>query len=132
MSEWPSQTASHFRGRALPEPGIPAGYAALIERFDLALPLPPRLAAVAGRHHPVSTDSWKLLTPRHRPTNTIEAQLVFALKWEGVDLERFRFSCSNPVAAMFDVMCAFIRQEERERRRHQLADVVERARPDRA
>src|SRR5882724_7686944 len=98
MSEWPSQTASHFRGRALPEPGIPAGYAALIERFDLALPLPPRLAAVAGRHHPVSTDSWKLLTPRHRPTNTIEAQLVFALKWEGVDL--------GVLTALFKVVAA--------------------------
>src|SRR5207302_1617609 len=44
-------------------------------------------------------------------------------------LERFRFSCSNAVAAMPDVVRALPRHEEREHRRHQLADVVERARP---
>ena len=98
MSEWLSRPANHFRGRALPEPGIPAGYAALIERFELALPLPPRLAAIADRHHPVSTPSWQLLTPRHRPADTLEAQLVFALKWEGVDL--------GVLAALFRVVAA--------------------------
>lgn len=81
-----SQPANHFRGRPVPEPSVPAGYAALIERFDLPIPLPPRLAATADRHHPVSTPSWRLLTPRHRPADTLEAHLVFALKWEGVDL----------------------------------------------
>lgn len=86
MGEWPSQSANHFRGRPLPEPALPVGYAALIERFDLQLPLPPRLTAIADRHHPVPTPSWRLLTPRHQPANTLEAQLVFALKWEGVDL----------------------------------------------
>jgi hypothetical protein len=44
-------------------------------------------------------------------------------------LEQFRFLCSHAVAAMPDVVRAFIRHEERERRRHQLADVVEGARP---
>jgi hypothetical protein len=96
MTEWPSQLANHFHGHVLPEPGVPAGYAALIERFDLALPLPPRLAAIPDRHHPVSTAAWRLLTPRHRPGDTLEAQLVFALKWEGVDL--------GVLAALFKVV----------------------------
>lgn len=43
-------------------------------------------------------------------------------------LEHFRFSCSNPVAAMSDVVRALIGREEPEGRGHQLADVVERAR----
>lgn len=86
MNDWPSQAVNHFHGRALPEPAIPAGYAGLIERFDLAVPLPPRLTAIAERHHPAPNPSWPLLTPRHRPPNTLEGQLVFALKWEGVDL----------------------------------------------
>src|SRR6266436_3850231 len=86
MGEWPSQTVNHFRGRALPEPGRPAGYAALIDRFDLALPLPRRLTSIAERHHPVSRPSWQVLTPRHRPSDTLEGHLVFALKWEGVNL----------------------------------------------
>jgi len=86
MKGWISQPVKHFHGRPLPEPAIPAGYAALIERFELSVPLPPRLAAIAERHHPASNLSWNLLTPRHRPTNTLEGQIVFALKWEGVDL----------------------------------------------
>lgn len=86
MSEWPSQPANDFRGRPLPEPAVPAGYAALMARYDLQLPAPPRLAAIAGRHHPASACDWRLLTPRHRPADTLEDQLVFALKWEGVDL----------------------------------------------
>ncbi|WP_242443581.1 Fic family protein [Sphingobium sp. LB126] len=86
MGEWPSQTVRDFRGRRLPELAIPSGYAALISRYDLSLPLPPRLAAIAERHHPVSTDDWTLLTPRHQAEPTLAGQLVFALKWEGIDL----------------------------------------------
>lgn len=86
MGDWISQPVNHFHGRALPEPAIPAGYAGLIERFDLAVPLPPRLTAIAERHHPAPNPSWPLLTPRHRPPDTLAGQLVFALKWEGVDL----------------------------------------------
>ena len=86
MSDWPSRPVNHFHERALPEPAVPAGYAALIERFDLAVPLPPRLTAIAERHHPAPNPSWQLLTPRHRPLDTLEGHLVFALKWEGVDL----------------------------------------------
>jgi hypothetical protein len=76
----------HFHGRPLPEPAIPAGYAALIDRYHLAVPLPRQPAAIAGRHHPAPHPSWRLLTPRHRPPDTLEGHLVFALKWEGVDL----------------------------------------------
>lgn len=75
-----------FRDRSLPEAAIPTGYAALIDSYDLKLPLPPRLSAIAARHHPRSTPAWQLLTPRHRPDPTLAGQLVFALKWEGVDL----------------------------------------------
>lgn len=86
MGEWPSHAVNHFHGRSLPEPAIPAGYAALIDRLDLALPLPLQLTAIAERHHPASNPSWRILTPRHRPSDTLEGQLVFALKWEGIHL----------------------------------------------
>ena len=79
MGEWITQPVSHFHGQALPEPAIPAGYASLIERFELAVPLPPRLAGTAMRHHPAPHPRWQLLTPRHRPEDTLEGQLVFAL-----------------------------------------------------
>ncbi len=96
MGEWITRPVTHFRGRVLPEPATPAGYAALVERFDLTAPLPPRLAANAMRHHPVATSSWLLLTPRHRPEDTLEGHLLFALKWEGVDLA--------VLAKLFDVL----------------------------
>jgi hypothetical protein len=81
-----SQTVSDFRGMPLPEPGRIAGYAALMEMFGLRLPIPVRLAAIAMRHHPVSTGSWLMLTPRHAPADTLAGHLAFALKWEGIDL----------------------------------------------
>jgi len=96
MKDWISQPVSHFHGRALPEQATPAGYAALVERFELAVPLPPRLTAIAERHHPAPNVSWNLLTPRHRPSNTLEGQIVFALKWEGVNL--------GVLAALFKVI----------------------------
>jgi len=75
-----------FMGRPVPEPGWPAGYAALIAKYNLTVPLPPRLAAIAARHGPRSTDEWLLLRPDRRPEDTLGAQLEFALKYEGVDL----------------------------------------------
>ena len=41
-----------FHERALPERGTPAGYAALIDRYGLAVPLPRTLSAI-GEHHRV-------------------------------------------------------------------------------
>jgi len=86
MSEDNSRTATDIRGRSLPEPARLVGYADLIERYHLQIPLPPRLAAVASRHHPASTEAWQLFTPRHAPDDTLSGHLEFALKWEGVDL----------------------------------------------
>src|SRR5690606_31532608 len=59
---------------------------ALIDRFDLRLPTPPRLAGISEKHRRGDLDQWLLLSPRHRPQNTLDAHLVFALKWEGIDL----------------------------------------------
>jgi hypothetical protein len=96
MSDRKQQFVNDFRGRALPEPGQPAGYAALIGSYDLKVPLPPRLTAMTGRHHPVSTESWQLLTPRHQAFDTLQDQIEFALKWEGIDL--------SVLAALFRVV----------------------------
>lgn len=96
MSEKNSHSVTDSRGRSLPEPARPVGYAALIERYHLQLPLPPRLAAVASRHHPASTEAWQLFTPRHAPDDTLSGHLEFALKWEGVDL--------GVLAALFKVV----------------------------
>ena len=86
MSEAKPHAVTDFRLRSLPEPARPVGYAAVIESHHLDIPLPPRLAALASRHHPISTDTWQLFTPRHAPQDTLAGHLEFALKWEGIDL----------------------------------------------
>jgi len=86
MNELSSQFVNVLRDRPLSEPGRPVGYAWLIERFGLSLPLPPRLTAVANRHHPESSDRWQMLTPRHAACDSLAGHLGLALKWEGVDL----------------------------------------------
>jgi Fic family protein len=78
--------AHEFHGRRLPEQAEPAGYAWLIEKYDLRVPLPPRLAGIAAVHHKVETPEWLLLTPRHAPEETLAGHLAFALKWEGLNL----------------------------------------------
>jgi len=86
VSEQKSQGVRDFRERALPETATLAGYAALIEKYDLKVLLPPRLAGIALRHHPTSTEAWRFMTPRHASEDTLIGHLEFALKWEGVDL----------------------------------------------
>jgi hypothetical protein len=81
-----SQLLTVFHDRRLPEPGRPAGYAALIDAYGLNVPFPHRLTAIGERHKVLTADEWRLLTPRHRPKDNLPAHLTFALKWEGVDL----------------------------------------------
>jgi len=86
MSDWIAGPVTVFHRRKLPEPARPTGYAALWHRYELAVPLPTRLAAIAQRHHQSETAAWLILTPRHAPEESLAGHLEFALKWEGVDL----------------------------------------------
>src|SRR5713226_5770121 len=81
-----SALATDSYGRAVPERARLAGYAALVDRYALKVPLPARLSAIAERHQPTSTNEWQLLSPRHAPDDTLLGHLEFALKWEGIDL----------------------------------------------
>ena len=78
------------RGRTLPESGTPAGYAALIAQYNLEVPPPSRLAAIAKRHHPDSTRQWRMFAPSFAPEESLADQLEFAVKWEGVSLAVLR------------------------------------------
>jgi hypothetical protein len=75
-----------FHDRRLPETGTPAGYAALIDAYDLPVPIPRTLSAIGTRHRLIEDVGWRLYTPRHQPSATLEGQLTFALKYEGLDL----------------------------------------------
>ena len=80
----------NHRRPALPEPGTPAGYAALIAKYDLRVPPPSRLAAIANRHHPDSTRHWRMFAPSYAPEESLADQLEFALKREGASLAVLR------------------------------------------
>ena len=75
-----------FQERRLPEKATPAGYSALIDAYDLSVPLPRTLSAIGERHRVIEEGGWRILTPRHAPHPTLEGHLTFALKYEGLDL----------------------------------------------
>ncbi|PHZ86512.1 Fic family protein [Paremcibacter congregatus] len=75
-----------FQERRLPEQARPVGYAALIDAYELAVPIPVRLTAIGLHHRIKEADNWLLLTPRHEPEASLEGHLIFALKYEGLDL----------------------------------------------
>lgn len=81
-----SEAVSVFQERRLPEKATLAGYAALIDAYHLAVPLPIKLSAIGTRHKVYEEDNWHIYTPRHMPDTTLEGHLVFALKYEGLDL----------------------------------------------
>tara|TARA_R110002110_G_scaffold407057_1_gene627683 strand:+ start:2819 stop:4363 length:1545 start_codon:yes stop_codon:yes gene_type:complete len=81
-----SRAVTVFQDRRLPEPATPAGYAALIQAYDLNVPLPRKLSAIGQHHRIAENDAWRILTPRHAPPQTLEGNLTFALKTEGLDL----------------------------------------------
>src|ERR1035438_2126907 len=86
FSDRNSRKANESHGLLLPEPGRPVGYAALVDRFGLRVPFPSQLTLISDRHVKLSTEAWQVLTPRHDPADTLAGHLVFALKWEGVQL----------------------------------------------
>ena len=63
-----------------------AGYAALIAGHALAVPVPDSLCAIGAKHRKVEHGRWRLYTPRHKPADTLQGHLAFALKYEGIDL----------------------------------------------
>ena len=75
-----------FHGRQAPETGTLVGYGAIIEAHALQVPLPETLALISAKKRRYRTQNWQILTPRHEPENNLYKQLVFALKYEGVNL----------------------------------------------
>lgn len=89
-----------FQEKRLPETATPAGYAALIGAYDLAVPLPRTLSAIGEHHRITEREGWRIMTPRHAPHPTLEGHLTFALKYEGLDLVVLKrlFIAAGPAA----------------------------------
>ncbi len=85
-----SQKISVFHGRNTPEEGMLVGYGAIIEAVKLPVPLPETLALISSKNRRYEKEGWKVFTPKYQPGDTLYKQLVFALKYEGVNLLLFK------------------------------------------
>lgn len=82
-----SRSLSIFQGRSLPESDAwLVGYAALIDHYNLKVPLPENLSIISRRHKKYEIEGWSVYTPRYKPEDSLSFHLTFALKHEGVDL----------------------------------------------
>ncbi|OBX23330.1 MULTISPECIES: Fic family protein [Bizionia] len=90
MNNYFSQQITVFHNIDTPEPGTLAGYALLLEFLiqekNIAVPMPSKLAIVTDKHQRYNTDRWQVFTKRHKPNKDIISHIVFAIKYEGIDL----------------------------------------------
>ncbi len=93
-----------FHELRLPEEAQPVGYAALIDAYDLAVPLPLTLCAIGQKHQILEAQGWRLYTPRHAPKPTLQGHLTFALKYEGLDLAVLKKLFQTRPASDFEAM----------------------------
>jgi hypothetical protein len=81
---------SVFHGRNVPEDGVIVGYGTIIEVFKLAVPIPNKLSFVSSKNRQFENDEWKVYPVSYLPGENLYKQLIFALKYEGVDLLVFK------------------------------------------
>lgn len=81
---------SVFHGRKVPKEGVIVGYGAIIEAYKLAVPIPSKLSFVSTKKRQSESDEWKVYSSRYLPDETLYKQLIFSLKYEGLNLLVFK------------------------------------------
>lgn len=92
-----SRHAPVFHGEETPEEGVIVGYAAIIDGLKLKVPMVRPIALVSNQNKSYQTKGWTVfpksyLPEDHKGLTEIQAlykQLVFALKYEGINLLLF-------------------------------------------
>jgi Fic family protein len=79
-----------FHGLTAPEKGLLAGYSAIINHYELKVPLPAQLCLISSRTRKYTQANWMVFGPKYQPDETLSAHLTFALKYEGVNLLCFK------------------------------------------
>ncbi len=79
-----------FNGQQAPEEATLVGYGAIIEGLRLALPFPQSLSLISDKRRSYSTPQWKVFSSRNAFDDTLYKHLVFALKYEGLNLLFFK------------------------------------------
>lgn len=85
-----SQEILHFHGRTTPETGFLTGYGAVIQYYNLEVPVPDTLALIIQKNKNYSRPGWIVFGPKYQPSDTLTGHLIFALKYEGVNLLFFK------------------------------------------
>lgn len=93
-----SKPALVFHGMELPEEATVVGYAAIIHRLGLEAPMPDRIALVSDQHKKYEARPWLVFPTVYLPVDSLQIRemealyrhLVFALKYEGVNLLAFK------------------------------------------
>jgi len=83
-----------FHGKTMPQKGHIVGYAAIINSFDLQIPMPTPIVMVSTKNNKEINDEWLVMPNSHLSEDNNELtkiqalynHLVFALKYEGVNL----------------------------------------------
>lgn len=82
--------ASVFDGRKAPEEGNIVGYASIIHALNLPLPVPNTISLISIKNRKYKATGWSVYTPTHQPEDDLYKQLVFAIRYEGVNLLFFK------------------------------------------
>ena len=81
---------SVFHGLKAPEEGTLVGYGAIIEGLELAMPFPAKLSIISEKRRSYEANEWKVFSSRNAFEDTLYKQLIFALKYEGINLLFFK------------------------------------------
>jgi Fic family protein len=79
-----------FQERVITEKGNIVGYVALINSFKLDMPYPAKWALISTQNKKNSTSEWQVFPSKYLPKENLYQQLVFALKYEGINLLFFK------------------------------------------
>jgi len=85
-----SKEISVFHGKITPEKAILVGYGAVIEALGLKMPFPNRLSLISEKRRSYENENWKVFSSRNAIEDTLYKHLVFALKYEGINLLFFK------------------------------------------
>jgi hypothetical protein len=85
-----SKEILHFHERTAPETGFLTGYGAVIQYFELEVPVPDTLALIIQKNKNYNKPGWIIYGQKYKPSDTLTGHLIFALKYEGVNLLFFK------------------------------------------
>ncbi len=85
-----SIVASVFHGRTVPEKGFIVGYAAMIDSMRLPVPIISPVSIISATNKKYENEQWRVFPPKYQPKDTLYNQLVFSLKYEGLNLLFFK------------------------------------------